>query len=66
MAAKAKPHAERATSGKSYSGQHRGLRRHVTATFDQFEAMDAKAAEQGLSWSQWILALGLKALGGRK
>lgn len=60
MATKKKP-AERATSGKSYSGTHSGLRRHVTAKLEQFNAMDAKAHRAGLSWSQWILALGLAA-----
>ena len=59
--------ASRTTRGSSHSGLHAGERRKITATAEQFQAMDAQAErEGGMSWAQWALAILLAKISAAK
>ncbi len=38
-------------------GKHKNPRRLMTATLEQFVAMDDAATVQGMTWTQWALAI---------
>lgn len=66
MAAKKKPLTQRTTLGESYSGQHRALKRPYRDTAANFDAQDALARRDGITWSQWARAILRNAVARRK
>lgn len=52
---------ERKTKGPHYSGAHANPRRKLSATPEEWAAMDAAAVSAGTSWAEWARATLLRA-----